>query len=237
VTPQATVANLSKDYRENINSLRPMNDNGHFNFNRRNATSGRIDIPTSTRPDKAKHVSFRPSSINPHPGPLNISDPDVHYFRLNKRNLCQCETESKCNRLNSPRRWVASLPDGHEEIPEIRQPSCLFTLHPDLFGVPVSINSRDVVALLDSGASENFISTKLVNTLKLPTKRLDFTYFVKVATGQEQRINRMCQLNVCFVREPNSISFRVIDMDPELVLGIPFLRTFQPQIDWVGKTI
>jgi len=45
------------------------------------------------------------------------------------------------------------------------------------------------------------------------------------------------QLNVCFVREPISISFRVIEMDPELVLGIPFLRTFQPQIDWVGKTI
>jgi len=33
------------------------------------------------------------------------------------------------------------------------------------------------------------------------------------------------------------MSFRVIDMEPELVLGIPFLRRFDPIINWKRKTL
>ena len=33
------------------------------------------------------------------------------------------------------------------------------------------------------------------------------------------------------------MSFRVIDIEPELVLGIPFLRRFDPIINWKRKTL
>ena len=129
MTPQPTVAN-----REHSFVLRPSTEIGHDKSR-----------STSFRTKEIKHVSFRPNFIRPVSNnarfeSLHTSDSDPHYFRLNRDNLQQCEIKSECIRLNSPRRWVSSLPDGYERIPENRQPSlfshstltcleCLFQLN------------------------------------------------------------------------------------------------------------
>ena len=45
-------------------------------------------------------------------------------------------------------------------------PECLFVLNPRLFGIAVVIQSKGFVALLDSGATENFIAKKIVDSLQ-----------------------------------------------------------------------
>ena len=107
MTPQPTVAN-----REHSFVLRPSTEIGHDKSR-----------STSFRTKEIKHVSFRPNFIRPVLNnarfeSLHTSDSNPHYFRLNRNNLQQCETKSECLRLNSPRRWVSSLPDGYERIPE-----------------------------------------------------------------------------------------------------------------------
>ena len=51
-------------------------------------------------------------------------------------------------------------------------PECLFVLNPRLFGIAVVIQSKGFVALLDSGATENFIAKKVVDDLQCKVWRM-----------------------------------------------------------------
>jgi len=116
-------------------------------------------------------------------------------------------------------------------------PQCLFVLNPRLFGIAVKIQRHCFVALLDSGATENFISRKSVAKLQCRKWSLLTPMYVKVATGAEQRVEEYVKLSLYFRSTCLFVSFKVIEMDPELVLGIPFLQRFDPIINWRKKTL
>jgi len=94
-------------------------------------------------------------------------------------------------------------------------PECLFVLNPRLFGMPVQIGKHSFVALLDSGATEDFISKRVVDSLRCPLLKLKTPTLVKVATGAEQRVDKFVNLFVSLVSICIPMSFMVIDMEPE----------------------
>jgi hypothetical protein len=110
-------------------------------------------------------------------------------------------------------------------------------LNPRLFGIAIRIQAYEFVALLDSGATENFISQKSMEKIKCKVWKLQAPMFVRVASGDELKVDSFVKLGVYFNYTCIVLSFRIIDMDPELVLGIPFLQKFDPLINWKKKTL
>jgi len=96
-------------------------------------------------------------------------------------------------------------------------PECLFVLNPRLFGISVKIEDHSFIALLDSGATKNFISKRVVDSLRCPLLNLKTPTLVKVATGAEQRVDKFVNLYISLVSICIPMSFRVIDMEPELI--------------------
>jgi len=113
----------------------------------------------------------------------------------------------------------------------------LNTLNSNLLGIPVYIHSQRIVALVDSGASENFISLSVAQTLGAKFHLLKQVFSVKVASGATHEVTHFTRLRAYFGRVCVPLVLRIIEMDPELVLGMPFLRRFEPQISWTEKTI
>jgi len=61
--------------------------------------------------------------------------------------------------------------------------------------------------------------------------------YVKVATGTELKVDGYMRTSVILESIRLCMNFRVIDMDPDVVLGLPFLQQFDPMINWKRKTL
>ena len=115
-----------------------------------------------------------------------------------------------------------------------------------LFTIPVSIVNYPTEypkALLDSGATCNFIDRTIVLKLKLPVTKLEYPEQLRLADGSEAsdgRITEKVELTLLVGSgfEPYNDIFLVTSLGiPRLVLGIPFFRSMKPQIDWELRTI
>ena len=96
------------------------------------------------------------------------------------------------------------------------------------------INGEPVVILIDSGATNNFISTSLVQRLNLPiTVCLNFG--VVLGTGHEVVGNGECQnILLSFQGISTSIDLLVLELGhTDVVLGVQWLETLGPVVvDW-----
>jgi hypothetical protein len=110
----------------------------------------------------------------------------------------------------------------------------------DKLELPISIHSfkgtAEEIALVDSGAMENFIDQKLVNKLKLGTQRLEQPIKLQNIDGtfnQTGQITHCLDLLVARGNKKIKERFYVTGLSRiELILGYPWLRDFNPQIDW-----
>ena len=93
-----------------------------------------------------------------------------------------------------------------------------------LFLVPTQVKSQNCSALIDSGATEDFISTRLVTRLQLPTHPLTNPIHVRAANGSILSVDKFVRLRIKLGKFQLRINFRVVGMLSELVLGMPFLR-------------
>ena len=96
-----------------------------------------------------------------------------------------------------------------------RRASCLRGLADDV--CVLRILTVECPALVDSGASDNFISQSLVRYLQLKVKDLPAPCSIRAATLGELRF---------------TLTLRVVPTDPRVTLGYPFLRFFDPEIWW-----
>ncbi len=91
-------------------------------------------------------------------------------------------------------------------------------------------------ALIDSGATENFVDPRTVSQMKLPTKKLDRDWTIHNIDGTTNftgSITWKCTLNVQVGGQTNEQEFFITNLGQDrVVLGYPFLQTFNPQIDW-----
>jgi hypothetical protein len=96
-----------------------------------------------------------------------------------------------------------------------------------------NLSGREIRVLLDSGASANFISDKIVHELALPTASISSPVTVRVADGRTSVV----QSNVTTDLSVGSLHFRVTCLPTELyhydvVLGKPWLTMFNPVVNW-----
>jgi hypothetical protein len=91
-------------------------------------------------------------------------------------------------------------------------------------------------ALLDSGATENFLDRRTVARLKLPVKQLKdprWVYNVDGSNNKAGQITHECQLKLNYGGKELEQRFFVSDLGVDrALLGYPFLRKFNPKIDW-----
>ena len=91
-------------------------------------------------------------------------------------------------------------------------------------------------ALIDSGATENFLDPRAVIKLRLPTEELQNPRNILNIDGTNNKagqITRKCQLKVKLGNASQEMDFYVTNLGQDrIVLGYPFLRMFNPTINW-----
>jgi hypothetical protein len=114
------------------------------------------------------------------------------------------------------------------------------------FNTRVRVGNFTLIALIDSGASANFISAKTVSRLKLRTEMKEEPYHLSTVNGEsiDEAEGLICveteefQLMHCKTRHFECIR---MDLAPigkhEIILGGPWLATHNPVIDWTEQQI
>jgi hypothetical protein len=92
-------------------------------------------------------------------------------------------------------------------------------------------------ALVDSGATENFVDYKTVARLRLGTKKLEQVrpiINIDGTSNQAGDITHYCDLLVTRGQQTGRERFFVTNLGKDrFIFGYPWLRTFNPEIDWV----
>ena len=100
--------------------------------------------------------------------------------------------------------------------------------------LPTTLKTEN--ALIDSGATENFLDPRTISRLRLPTTALERPRAVHNIDGthnQAGSILRKCQLKVQVGNKEQMMDFFITNLGQDrAVLGHPFLKTFNPNIDW-----
>ena len=111
--------------------------------------------------------------------------------------------------------------------------------------IPVSFRTAyaraDKQILVDSGATDNFIHPQLIQQLALGTQRLERSRKIWNIDGTSNKAGRITDYvdhNVQTGKEQNKMRFLVTDLGHEdLILGYPWLATFEPKFSWADGTI
>ena len=108
----------------------------------------------------------------------------------------------------------------------------------------VKIQSRTlhspISALLDSGATDNFITPELVEHFQIPTRTLTRARTICNVDGTKNKIGNVTkntQLTIRYRNESHLHNFYVADLGNDAVLlGMPFFAATNPEINWKEGT-
>jgi hypothetical protein len=106
------------------------------------------------------------------------------------------------------------------------------------FDFKTYMGGRKEKALVDSGAMENFIDYKTVKWLKLGTKKLTPAWPVFNIDGTHNKagtIDQTIHLYTKLGETEQCLQFFVTDLGKDcMILGYPWLQTFNPDINWTN---
>lgn len=114
------------------------------------------------------------------------------------------------------------------------------------FNTRVRVGKNTLIALIDSGASANFISAETVSRLKLKTELKQEPYRLFTVNGENinEEDGSICvETEEFHLMHGKTKHFETIQMDlapigkHEMILGGPWLATHNPAIDWVEQRI
>jgi len=109
----------------------------------------------------------------------------------------------------------------------------------------IRIHSRtlhqDARTLIDSGATNNFISPDLATHFCIPTITLPKPKIVRNIDGTKNSvgaINEAAHLDLTYNRKKHVYNFYIIDLgEDHMVLEMPFLAAVNPEINWTEATL
>jgi len=94
----------------------------------------------------------------------------------------------------------------------------------------------EAIALLDSGATENFINLAYAKWLKLPIKQLSTPRTLLNIDGMENKSGKLqfyTDLDVQMGTTKTTLQFFLSDLgEHKAILGYPWFLAMQPRIDW-----
>jgi hypothetical protein len=112
--------------------------------------------------------------------------------------------------------------------------------------VPFSLTTQSKTAeteeaLLDSGITHNFIDKRMARRLKLGSKVLENPQTIRNADGTVNlsgSLTRFTDLEVYFEGATEVQRFYITNLgEDRAIFGFPWLRTFQPEVDWWNAQI
>ena len=110
---------------------------------------------------------------------------------------------------------------------------------PVLFQMPHAMTDKKI--LVDSGAMNNFIHPHLIKRLGLGTTPLEKpkkVWNVDGTTNRGGELTHYVDLEVKTGNEKQKMRFLITDLgDNDLILGYPWLSTFEPKFSWHDKVI
>jgi hypothetical protein len=116
------------------------------------------------------------------------------------------------------------------------------TFLPKEHSIHATINLRslqivsEVDALIDSGATENFISPAVVEHFSIPTRPLGKPIDIRNVDGTVNRkgkVTNVVDLVLRFQRKTHTQTFYIADLgNDQMILGMPFLAAKNPNINW-----
>jgi hypothetical protein len=148
-----------------------------------------------------------------------------------KRTLIQKAVQGKDDFLNSisPASWARLL-----EVKSVFRTKYKSLQVPTLLQSLQGQAERQV--LVNSGATDNFISSKLLKRMKIGTldlKHQKVIWNINSTQNKSGMITRYADLQVQCGNKTEVMQFLVTNLgEDEIVLGYPWLAVFQPKIDW-----
>ena len=115
----------------------------------------------------------------------------------------------------------------------------------DHFHIPVTLRgvhrTKDIVAMVDSGATATFIHRKFVEENKIRTRKLSRPVPLFNIDGTENRegsITHVAVLDLIIGSHSEKMVFVITDIGPEdVIIGINWLRKHNPDVDWAEGSL
>jgi len=105
-----------------------------------------------------------------------------------------------------------------------------------LFTVKGEVSGKVVNVMLDSGATSNFVSSRLVREASLPTNSVR-NHSVVGFDGHSQQVSCSCDVELHAWASLEKLSCGVVDMPHDLILGLPWFESRNPVVDWTARTV
>lgn len=88
------------------------------------------------------------------------------------------------------------------------------------------INDKQVTILVDSGSTDNFVQSEVVENLKLPVSKID-NFYVTTDSGTQLKCNQMCKCSKILIQGLElEVDLYLLPVTGEnVILGIQWLRT------------
>ena len=112
----------------------------------------------------------------------------------------------------------------------------VIVLNESLIKLRTLVDGKSAVCLLDSGVSHNFFSVNWCEQNGLEYKQGKW-FSVQLADGQEVPAVGKLHCLVDLGPMKTALTFYVLDCNIPCVLGLPFLQTVNPIIDWVNHSV
>ena len=111
--------------------------------------------------------------------------------------------------------------------------------------IPLTVNmwhkTTQTEALLDCGATHNFIDPRAIKTLSMGTNPLRQPLLVHNVDGMVNRdgtITHYCNLWVRWGKQVEKLGFYVANLGRDrMILGYPWFQKFNPQFNWNTHTL
>ena len=109
--------------------------------------------------------------------------------------------------------------------------------------VSISVNNQiiETTAIIDCGATGSFIDPELVALAEFPLKKRDRqvkAYNVDGTTNSKGNIVWETEVDLLFPKHQENVKLMILNLRrKQIILGMPWLKKWNPVIDWVNKQI